>query len=370
MALLCSQQAHLYTHPFQIIFRDPTAPGTLGNLKGLLYTHCKIWAVVRLRLAMPHKHSHTPLWDNPGLKELLTLPGRSMWLARGVRTLSDVYQDNTLKSFQQLKDDFVLPNSMHFRYLQLRHALLTQFHDGSPNLEQLDILHIIVGQDSSKLISIFYNALIRPTAVTLAYGLKNRWAEDVGELEDDEWEDALDNCKAVSTRLADRLTQLYILHRSYLTPIRLARFKAQHNPLCPRCDSPSSSFFHLIWTCPAIQDYWSHVVQFIHDEMGSPLRLCPKQCLLGICPDPDSDKFHIIFLKETLFIARLLIARKWLRIETPTIQEWIAAVNIVLPYKKEIYAHIGCPSKYEKIWNSWLGNSTTCNSITDNNSRA
>lgn len=49
-----------------------------------------------------------------------------------------------------------------------------------------------------------------------------------------------------------RLMHLYILHRTYLTPICMAKYKPDHNPLCPRCGSPSSTFFHLIWACSVI----------------------------------------------------------------------------------------------------------------------
>lgn len=97
--------------------------------------------------------------------------------------------------------------------------------------------------------------------------------------------------------------------------------------------------------------------------MGSPLTLCPKQCLLRVFPNPESDKFHHIFLQETPFIARMLIARKWLRATTPNIKEWVASVNTVLPYKKEIYAHRGFPTKYNKIWDTWLNEASTCDEL-------
>lgn len=145
-ALVCSPYTRLYTHPFQIIFREPTDTWTLGSHGGLLYHHCKIWAVVRHRLQTPVMHSHTPLWDNPGLRELLLLPDHSLWIAQGVVYLLNVYC-GILKSFQQLKEEFNLSNSMHFRYLQLRYALQAQFHDDPPNLDHLDVLCIIIGQD-------------------------------------------------------------------------------------------------------------------------------------------------------------------------------------------------------------------------------
>lgn len=95
-------------------------------------------------------------------------------------------------------------------------------------------------------------------------------------------------------------------------------------------------------------------------KWGPPLTLCPKQCTLGVFPDPDSDKFLYTFLQESLFMARLLISQTWLRAPPPTVQDWIAAVNAVLLCKKELYTHRGCPAKYCKIWDTWLEKASTC----------
>lgn len=114
-------------------------------------------------------------------------------------------------------------------------------------------------------------------------------------MEDGEWSDALDTCKIVSPKLSDCLTQLYILHRFYLTPLRLARYKSNHSTTCPMCSHYAGSFYHLLWTYLAIQGFWTQVVQFLHNTMGSPLTLHPKLCLMGIYPEPDIDKFTKIF---------------------------------------------------------------------------
>lgn len=62
--------------------------------------------------------------------------------------------------------------------------------------------------------------LLLPSSSRLAYALKTRWEEDVGAMEDEEWSDALGTCKLVSPKLFDRLTQIDIIHRSYLTPLK------------------------------------------------------------------------------------------------------------------------------------------------------
>lgn len=94
--------------------------------------------------------------------------------------------------------------------------------------------------------------------------------------------------------------------------------------------------------------------------MGSPVQLEPKVCVLGLLPDITIDKFSAIFLYETLFCARKLVARHWMRAIPPTFQDWIKVVNTSLPYKKVIYKHRGCPAKYNKIWDKWLDNTNTC----------
>lgn len=140
--------------------------------------------------------------------------------------------------------------------------------------------------------------LITQSSTKLAYNVKSRWERKVGHLEDEEWTEALDSCKAVSPKLSDRLSQIFILHRAYLTSLRIANYKRDCPSTCPLCHKETGMFFHLIWACPLIQGFWKQAVDFLHDTMGSPLTLDPKQCILGIFPDPDINSFTKIFLHE------------------------------------------------------------------------
>lgn len=56
--------------------------------------------------------------------------------------------------------------------------------------------------------------------------------------------------------------------------------------------------------------------------MGSPAVLDPKLCLMGLLPDPDIDTVLAIFLYETLFSARKIVAWNWMQAIPPTIQRW------------------------------------------------
>lgn len=112
----------------------------------------------------------------------------------------------------------------------------------------------MLGRDPNKLISYIYMYLLTPAATATANQLKTEWESDLGAVSGEDWEEALTNCKTVSPKLSDRLTHLYILHRSYLTPCRIQKYRPEPDPKCPSCSHPDASFYHLLWTCRLYRD--------------------------------------------------------------------------------------------------------------------
>lgn len=250
---------------------------------------------------------------------------------------------------------------MYFRYLQLRHALLAQDRGGGiPAPVRLPLLDIIIGDNPSRLISALYLELRTNTNTFVSDRAKRRWERDVGPLEESDWDDILDTTKLCSPKQPGRLTQIYILHRTYLTPLRISKYRPDHSSKCPRCDDPAGTFLHLLWSCPMIQTYWTQVINFLHDQMGSPLQLDPRPCILGLLSEINVDKFFVTFLHKSLFLDRRLITRYWMRATPPTVQMWKIEVNTTLPYKRVIYLHRGCPAKFGQVWDRWLNSPDTC----------
>lgn len=61
--------------------------------------------------------------------------------------------------------------------------------------------------------------------------------------------------------------------------------------MCPKNLTAVGTFGHLILHSPRVfRGFCEQVVQFFHDQMGSPVTMDPRQCLLGLCPDPYMDK--------------------------------------------------------------------------------
>lgn len=90
------------------------------------------------------------------MPKLTSIPDHEMWVYKGIIYLSQVVAGGTVKSFQTFKDKFALPNHMLFRYLQLRHALNTQFRNSIPTLQVPLLVDIVLGKDPKKRISQIY----------------------------------------------------------------------------------------------------------------------------------------------------------------------------------------------------------------------
>lgn len=215
LCLLCPGWARPTRDPFTVILSKTGGMSKTSDRRSLLYHYRKIWDMGSARLNMPATHEFIPLWHNTAL--FYSIPDCDMWGSRGIFYLSHIVSDGTLKSFDRLKSEFALPNQMYFRYLQLHHAYRAQFPANSTPLANNSLFEAIKCLDPEKLISQFYSMLSLPQATVTAYVLKNRWEGELGPLEDEEWSEALDACKLVS----DRLTQIFILHRSYLTPLKI-----------------------------------------------------------------------------------------------------------------------------------------------------
>lgn len=85
-----------------------------------------LWKYVRSLLHIKGVCSWTPIWRNVYFKELLKLEDSRSWEAAGVHYIALLFSGTTLKSFTELSEEFCLPRTQFYRYLQLRHAIHSQ----------------------------------------------------------------------------------------------------------------------------------------------------------------------------------------------------------------------------------------------------
>lgn len=181
---------------------------------GMLLHHQRVWEIALKKQNTGKIHSHTPLWLNNHLPEIESIPDSIIWATYGIIYLHQVLSNSGLKPFQTLKEEYTLPKHLVFKYLQLRHAIRTQLQSLEIVTDSPPAMGIIMGEDPSKLISNLYFAFRHQRSITIAQKAKAVWEQNTGPIKEADWDEILEGTKAVSPKLSDRLTKLYIIHKA------------------------------------------------------------------------------------------------------------------------------------------------------------
>lgn len=125
-------------------------------------------------------NSEASIWQNPKLRINKAPFIWKVWLNCGIKTLGDLYEDNILKSFEDLKQEFNLPQNCFWQYLQLRYSLNSVLNQ-SPGIQIYkstllnDILKIA---QSNHSVSKYYSKIIQQHGSILVI-LKSIWEKDL-----------------------------------------------------------------------------------------------------------------------------------------------------------------------------------------------
>lgn len=152
----------------------------------------------------------------------------------------------------------------------------------------------------------------------------------------------------------DKLLQFNYPHRIYYTPQRLRKMGRLDSPACYRCRGAVGDFFHMLWQCPIIVNFWKAILQYLEEALALPNIYSPARCLLG-----DLEEESISTSQKTLFrilfcYAKKAIALRWREPTPPSLQNWIDLVNNSLPMYKLKYAARGSTKKFDIVWAGWL----------------
>lgn len=316
-------------------------------------TTLKVWDTVNKLFLGPDNWSPaTPLWGNPRLPHFHSIPDPVVWARYGVITLGDIVAQGQLITFDALKSEKDLPNHMFFRFLQVRHAFRSQF-PGPLTLEETPIEKVLKNQEGGRTLSVVYNLLVTQDTSKVSQ-LCERWRVDVPELSDGDWEEGIQQYLPLTISARDRFMQLKFIHRAYYSPIRLARIYPDRIARCPRCGSGEADFFHVVWSCPGVVEFWKNILDDINSIGGLQVPYSPIPLLLGICDFLEVTWGKKLFIFYTTLYARKAILLQWNQSQPPTKQLWQSLVNKALPLYKMTYMGRNCPKKFEKIWAAWV----------------
>ncbi|PIO12633.1 hypothetical protein AB205_0199540, partial [Aquarana catesbeiana] len=120
----------------------------------------KVWQVTKALMGYNEVTEYTPLWHNKNLAEIRGIERPWEWERQGISRLIQLYEDNLMKSFLDLRQEFNTSNKAFYKYLQIRHASQAQFRSQIIEWTQIPVLLKIINSASTKgLISKMYTSL-------------------------------------------------------------------------------------------------------------------------------------------------------------------------------------------------------------------
>lgn len=258
-------------------------------------------------------------------------------------------------SFTELQNTFGLPDTMYYPYLQLRHAVAAQGDAGEWELCPTPVFHVLQSSSVTKgTISTCYQMLLAKYLDAYPCKAIDAGRGDLGQVTEDQWEEALQAIPTCSLNVAQKVSQLYIILRVHYTPSKLHKMGRVSDPICCRCRQHNADLIHLLWRCPKLHRYWHEVISTLNGVFQTTVPVDPMQCLLGVLDEVIPEEQTKVAVSRALFQARKLILMAWKSAVPPSVKMWITHMGKTLIMEKYIYQHRGCPHRFERIWSSWL----------------
>lgn len=95
-----------------------------------------------------------------------------------------------------------------------------------------------------------------------------------------------------------------LLHRIYLTPLKLSKIYPWASSQCWKCGSNDANFRHMLWSWPKLQSFWDVVIKFITSLTTIIIPQTVSVCLLGLVVPLAHRRATTTLLGLLLFYAR------------------------------------------------------------------
>lgn len=343
-----------YPYPAQAAFTQTS--GKIPHDNPLLAFSQETWQASHKLLSLhPNFTLQTSIWHNKYLKIGKRTFSWPDWVKLGIVYIGDLFEGDTLFSFEQLRAKYGLPKKDFWKYLQLRSCILS--HLKVSPLAPATELHAKVKQENAFSIkaSGFYS-MLRKSQPPGYGGLKKCWERDLGEIIPDEtWGNIIKSWYKVSREMQTRLMRYKIMNRIYWTPSKMARLGLRDSDVCWRCNTECGTLLHMLYSCPMIDPLWSEIVSFINNLLTTALVRHPLLCLLGVVPQGNGLNSHqSSWCRIALITGCRIILRHWKTQVVVSMVEWFNEMSKIASYEKLCYRMINKEDVYVKIWGPYL----------------
>lgn len=185
-----------------------------------------------------------------------------IWVNCGVKMAKDLYSNGTFVTFDYLLNQFGIPWSHFFRYLQLRSFVSSQLK-GFPSLPDslLDKIFKVLPWSKETIGKIY--SLLSLDNLKLLDILKSKWEKELNiEMTDEMWQVAIDGIHTSSTCQRQRVIQFKVVHRLHWSKVKLPEIQSNVDDVCNRCCVESGTLSHMFWSCSKLGEFWRSIFTF------------------------------------------------------------------------------------------------------------
>lgn len=247
-------QLQIYSH-----FHPLARPPRPTQIHLALAHRCYRRSLYLTRHVSPYAPS-IPIAGMPRRQTIVTEREFTSWHAAGLETLSDLYEDATLLSFETLTTEQQLPAGQFLLYNAVIRSLTDTWGDMTeepPTHQLMQYLHIM--GEGSHVIHWIVDALLIHTLQPMTK-LREHWTVDRGRpWTEKEWSTILASSTYIPRNAKFRLIHTYIVQRAYLSPDKINKYFNITTSACPRCHQVDADLLHMIWSCTSLQTYWCGV---------------------------------------------------------------------------------------------------------------
>lgn len=287
----------------------------------------KVWSLVRKKFKMSLSISRATRLDrNEDFLPSKLDSGFKVWTEKGLVTIHQLLEGDSMKSFKQLQDRFGLDSKDFYKYLQLRSYLLSHKDWGiirqPPTPLELFLIRMTEEKRGMKIISQIYSCL-QSLASGNTLEIKAKWELEMTVIiEDEEWETACEVGHKITNSPLWKEFNWKLKMRYFRTPFMISKFDKNITDLCWRDCKQIGDHTHIFWDCPKLKTYWEGIRKEILAILKIDLPLDPKVYIFGVVPEGLASNCVIKILHILLLTARKMITLSWLRPLPPTINQW------------------------------------------------
>lgn len=300
-------------------------------------------------------YDKSPFHINPSLPKALRDGMTKLWFKKGIETFGGLFKDGTLQTFEDLSLQYGLPRTQFFKYLQVRHFIISEQGGHLQSLGELALDKLVRDKQGVRgFISYIYSGIIKLIGQKVL-GVKCKWEEDLEcKFEEADWEDLCARSQNFSFNARHKITQYNLIHRIYYTPDRLHRFKPQYSQFCPRCKTEVGTLIHMFWACSCLNSYWASILSVLNGITGVAIPAEPRVTLLGDTSTIKINNNKIKFIRITLITANKCVAMQWKDVQPPTLARWSRELALCIPNEKIMHNLKGKPGEFQEIWGGFL----------------